>query len=78
MREKVIKILSELSDSFEGYIGTDMLADEILDSFVIMELIAEIEDVCNIEIDAEDIVLANFKTVDTILALINKYVEADK
>lgn len=78
MKENIIRILSGLSENFKGYVGTDMLEDEILDSFAIMELIAELEEIYRVEIDADDIVSENFKTVDSILELIEKYVRTDK
>lgn len=74
MKEQIIKMLNELNDDFTGYQGTNMLEDHILDSFSVMELVANIEDLYEIEIDAEDIVTKNFETVDSILNLVKKYV----
>lgn len=73
MREQITKMLAELNEDFEAYQGTDMLKDHILDSFTVMELIADIEDVYKIEIDADDVVAKNFETVDSILDLVKKY-----
>lgn len=75
MREQIFNILNELNDDFKQYQGDDMIRDHILDSFTIMELVASIEDFNSIEIDAEDIVVDNFKTVDTILKLVEKYIK---
>lgn len=74
MKEQIIEILNELSEDFGLYHGTDMLKDHILDSFSIMELVASIEEIYEIEIDADDIVVDNFKTVDAIVNLTKKYV----
>lgn len=73
MKEKIITMLNELNEDFKSYQGENMLKDHILDSFAIMELIANIEDTYEIEIDADDIVADYFKTVDSILELVNKY-----
>lgn len=78
MREEIIRILSGLSENYTEYVGTDMMADEILDSFAIMEFIAGLEEIYHIEIDADDIVSENFKTVDSILALVQKYAGTGK
>lgn len=78
MKENIIRVLGGLSENFKGYAGTDMMEDEILDSFAIMELIAQMEEIYQIEIDADDIVSENFKTVDSVLALVEKYVRTDK
>ena len=75
MREQIFNILNELNDDFKQYQGDDMIRDHILDSFTIMEIVASIEDVNSIEIDAEDIVVDNFKTADTILKLVEKYIK---
>ncbi len=75
MREQIFNILNELNDDFKQYQGDDMIRDHILDSFTIMELVASIEDFNSIEIDAEDIVVDNFKTADTILKLVEKYIK---
>lgn len=74
MKEQIVEILKELNENFTIYKGTNMLEDHILDSFSIMELIANIEELYGIEIDADDIVIKNFETVDSILNLVKKYV----
>lgn len=73
MKEKIIMMLKELNEDFRSYQGEDMLKDHILDSFAIMELIANIEEAYEIEIDANDIVADHFKTADSILELVKKY-----
>ena len=75
MREQIFNILNELNDDFKQYQGDDMIRDHILDSFTSMELVASIEDFNSSEIDAEDIVVDNFKTADTILKLVEKYIK---
>lgn len=74
MNEQIINMLTELNEDFENYHGNNMLEDHILDSFAVMELIADIEETYRIEIDANDIVAKNFETVDSILDLVKKYI----
>lgn len=78
MKDDIICILSDINENFSGYTGTDMLKDEVLDSFLIMELIAQLEEIYHIELDADDIIAENFKTVDSIVAMIEKYVGMEK
>ncbi len=74
IKEQIIEMLKDLNEDFEEYQGTEMLKDHILDSFAIMELIANIEETYEVEIDANDIVARNFETLDSILNLVKKYV----
>ncbi len=74
IKEQIIDMLKELNEDFEEYQGTDMLKDHILDSFAIMELIANIEETYEVEVDANDIIAKNFETLDSILSLVKKYV----
>jgi D-alanine--poly(phosphoribitol) ligase subunit 2 len=74
IKEQITEMLKDLNEDFEEYQGTDMLKDHILDSFAIMELIANIEETYEVEIDANDIVARNFETLDSILNLVKKYV----
>lgn len=72
MHQKIIQIISKILGEEFNYDGTDMIEDGILDSLEMMEVIASIEREFAIEIDAEEIIPENFKTVDTIMNLIKK------
>ena len=72
MHQKIIQIISKILFEEFNYDVTDMIEDGILDSLEMMEVIASIEREFAIEIDAEEIIPENFKTVDTIMNLIKK------
>lgn len=73
MEEQIRDILSNILDEDFSYSGEDMFEDGILDSIEMMELVTDMEKEFNIEIEAEDIIPENFKTIGTIVEMIYKY-----
>jgi len=73
MREKVIKILSELRPEFDfTQEGVDFIEEGMLDSFDLVSLVSELDQSFGISIDGMDIVSDNFSSVDAIVALLNR------
>ena len=73
MREKVIKILSELRPEFDfTQEGVDFIEEGMLDSFDLVTLVEELDQTFGISIDGMDIVSDNFSSVDTIVKLLIK------
>lgn len=72
MREKVIGILKTVNPAIKE--GTKLIAEGLVDSFEVVNIVMELEEAFDIEIDAEDVVAENFQTVDTIVALVEKTV----
>ena len=72
MREKIRDILSSILGETFTYDGENMIEDGMIDSVEMMELVAELEREYNIEIEPEDIIPENFKTIDTIVELVDK------
>lgn len=73
MEEKVLKLLKEINEDITDDIDKDILADGIIDSFDIANIVAELEEEFAIEIDAEDIIPENFSTVRAMVELVGKY-----
>ena len=71
MEEKILSILREIKEEIVHYSGTQMLEDEVIDSFDVMEIVAAIEDVFEIEIDPDLIISENFATVSAIVEMVN-------
>lgn len=71
MKEKVLEVLQSVNKSILD--GTNLIENNIIDSFEVVNVVMELEDAFDIEIDAEDIVSENFETVDTITNLVKKY-----
>lgn len=72
MEEKIIDILSEISDGIVTYEGNNLFEAGLLDSFLVIDLVSELEEQFNIEIDAKYIVEDNFKNKESIIAFMEK------
>lgn len=58
MKEKVLEVLQSVNKSILD--GTNLIENNIIDSFEVVNVVMELEDAFDIEIDAEDIVSENF------------------
>jgi len=65
-------IRSELGYNEKFDSDIDLLEERILDSFSIVQLAMFIQDRFKIELEAEDLVRANFAKLSSMVALINK------
>ena len=70
MEEKIIKMLQEINEDIIDYQGENMLADDLIDSFGIIQIIANLEDAFDIEIDAADVTTENFGNKNKIFGFI--------
>lgn len=71
MKEKVLKILTNLRPDVDFNNETALVSDEILDSFDIVSLVAELNAEFDVTIGADDLEEENFDTVDAMVELIN-------
>lgn len=74
MREKVLEVLCEMNPEIGKNTDKDLLATGIIDSFEIVNLVVELEEAFDMEIDPELVIPENFRTVDAIVALVEKIV----
>ncbi len=74
MRQRILDILKEVNEDIIIYEGNDMLGDSVIDSFEIIEIISKLEEEFKIEIDAVNIVAANFKNKETIITMLEKLI----
>ena len=74
MEEKIIKILREINSDIPEDITVNILNTGIIDSFDVVNIVAELESCFAIEIDAEEIIPENFETVRAIINLVKKYI----
>ncbi len=72
MKEKILAILKEIQPDFAFEDGVDFIEEGYLDSFDIVQLVAELEAQFKIVISALDIVPENFNSVDAISGLVQK------
>ena len=71
MEEKVLEILAEINDEILDYDGDNLIESGLLDSFQIVDLVGMFEEEFDIEIDAELVVVENFRTKETIMQMLN-------
>ena len=71
MKEKVIEILAEVNEEILDYDGDNLIESGLLDSFQIVDLVGMFEEEFDIEIDAELVVVENFRTKEAIMEMLN-------
>jgi acyl carrier protein len=73
MKEKIVKILSELRPEFDfTEDGLNFIEEGMLDSLDIVNLVNDIETEFGVKIDGVDVLPENFCSVDAIIELIKK------
>ena len=72
MKEKLITLLDGIDEDIVLFEGEDLFDAGVIDSFMVIEIVEEIERNFNIEISADDVVRENFCTVERMLALLKK------
>lgn len=70
MEEKVLEILAEINDEILDYDGDNLIESGLLDSFQIVDLVGMFEEEFDIEIDAELVVVENFRTKEAIMQML--------
>jgi len=73
MKQKIIKILSDLRPEFDFTEEVDFINEGMLDSFDVFNLTVSLEQEFKIKIDGMDIIAKNFTGIDKIIKLLNKY-----
>lgn len=72
MNEKICEVLAGLRPEFDFSTSSNFIEDGMLDSFDIVSLVTELEDVFGINIDGEDIIPDNFNSIESIAQLVKK------
>lgn len=72
MKEKIISILNELRPEFDFSTSNNFIADGMLDSFDVINLVNELDTTFGISIDGMDVLPDNFSSVENIIALLKK------
>lgn len=73
MREKLMKILREINKDIPDDSSVDLLKTRLLDSFDMVNLVSAIEENFEIELNPEDILPENFRTIGDIEKLVSRY-----
>ena len=72
VKEQVSAILKEIKPTKDLETLTDIIEGGYLDSFELMSLIAQLNEVFDIEVDVDEIVPENFNSVDAIAAMVER------
>lgn len=74
LRQKVFDVIRGINEDILDYTGDNMLADDITDSFELVELVLALGKAFKIKIDPTYAVAVQFANKDTIVALMTKLV----
>lgn len=70
--DNLLNVLMELDDSIDWENETALISNQILDSFAIVSLIAELETVFDIRIEAKEMIPENFNSLASMQAMISR------
>lgn len=70
--EKIYEILTGLRPEFDFRTSSNYIEDGMLDSFDVISIVTEIEDIFGVLIDALDIMPENFASAESIAEVIRK------
>lgn len=70
VKEIIVEILNDIDDEILMYDGENMIDEGVIDSFTIMEIVAEIEEKFNCKIDPDDVTEEHFKSIDAIVIFV--------
>ena len=74
MEEKVLNLLRESDEDILTFEGENLFEAGILDSFLVIDLVAELEETFDREIDAKYVLEENFKTKEAVIDLMKKII----
>ena len=74
MQEQIKKVLAEINEDIYEYEGEDLIADGLIDSIQLLDIVVSLEEEFEIVINVANVVQDNFKTVGAIEQLVRQYV----
>ncbi|WP_310603031.1 acyl carrier protein [Anaerosporobacter sp.] len=72
MREQVLEIVTGIRPDVDFSVDAKLVTDGVLDSFDIVTLISELNDVFEIEIGVKELVPENFDSITSMVVLIER------
>ena len=73
MREQVLEILLDVVPDVDFENEVDLVNQKTIDSFAVVAMVNELNDELDIDIPSREILPENFYSLDTIVALVEKY-----
>lgn len=72
MEQKIREVLRNIDEGILTFEGDNLFEAGLLDSFLVIDLVADLEDTFDLEIDAKYVLEENFRTKEAITALMEK------
>ena len=72
MRDKILEILTEVRPDINFESETELVSGNILESFDIVQIVAELDDEFDIEISPKDLTADNFNSLEALEELIER------
>ncbi len=72
MREKILEILTEVRPDIDFENETELVSGNVLESFDIVQIVAELDDEFDIEITPKDLTAENFNSLEALEELIER------
>lgn len=72
---ELLEILNEIDDTIDYETETGLIDDHLLDSFVIISLVSELEDAFDISIDAAEMTPENFNSAANLWKMVERLQE---
>lgn len=76
-REIILEILTDMHPDVDFEKEKKLVTDKVLDSFDLVSLVTELSDEFDVKITAKDFVEANFNSLDTLTAMIDRLLEEE-
>ena len=73
MKEQVLEILLDVVPDVDFENEIDLVGAKLIDSFAVVAMVNELNDELDIDIPSREILPENFYSLDTIVALVEKY-----
>ena len=70
--ERLLEILEEINPDIDFENCTTLIDEGLLDSFAILEIVAEINDAFDVEVSAPEIIPENFNSAQALWAMIQR------
>lgn len=70
--DELIELLNEVNEDVDYAGSTSLIDDGLLDSFDILQIVAELNDHYDITIPAEEVIPQNFNSAQAMLAMVNR------
>lgn len=72
MKDKILRILTDIRPEFDFSKETDFIGNGMLDSLDVINLVVTLDSAFGISIDGMDVIPNNFTSVDSIISLLKK------